>query len=68
MPLTTKTLPREFTLDGSKLADPDPKLTIDEVRNFYSGTYPALNNASYTEATEGDRVRVIFKTSIGHKG
>ena len=68
MLLTTKTLPREFTLDGSKLADPNPALTVDEVRNFYSGTYPALNNAFYTEAVEGDRVRVTFKTAIGHKG
>ncbi len=68
MALTTSPLPREFILDGRKLADPNPALSIEEVRTYYSGIYPALNNASYEEQLS-DRARTItFTTSVGHKG
>ena len=68
MALKTVTLPREFILDGRKLADPDPAISIEEVRIHYSGIYPALNNSSYEEQLT-DRARLIsFTTSIGHKG
>ncbi len=68
MALKTIALPREFTLNGRKLADPNPNLGIDEVRTHYTGTYPELNNSSYEE-TLTDRARVIaFTSSVGHKG
>ena len=68
MALKTKTLQREFFLDGRRIADPNPALTIDDVRAHYAGTYPALNNASYEEETTETAVKVTFKTSIGTKG
>ncbi len=68
MALKTVTLPREFILDGRKLADPNPGLSIEEVRTHYTGIYPALNNASFEEQLT-DRAQVVtFTTSIGHKG
>ncbi len=68
MALTTTSLPRDFILDGRKLADPNPALSIEEVRAHYTGIYPALNNSSYEEQLT-DRTRMVtFTTSIGHKG
>ncbi len=68
MALTTSALPRDFIVDGRKLADPNPALSIEEVRTYYAGIYPALNNASYEEQLS-DRARTItFTTSVGHKG
>lgn len=68
MALKTITLPREFVLEGRRLADPNPSLSIDDVRLHYTGIYPALNNASYEE-TISDRAHTItFTTAIGHKG
>ncbi len=68
MALTTSALPRDFIVDGRKLADPNPALSIEEVRTYYAGIYPALNNSSYEEQLT-DRARTItFTTSIGHKG
>ena len=68
MALKTITLPREFILDGRKLADPNPALSIEEVKAHYSGIYPALNNASYEEQLTDRAQTITFTTSIGHKG
>jgi len=68
MALMTVSMPREFILDGRKLADPDPALSIEEVRTHYSGIYPALNNSSYEEQLTDTKRSITFSTSIGHKG
>lgn len=68
MALMTVSMPREFILDGRKLADPDPALSIEEVRTHYTGIYPALNNSSYEEQLTDTARRITFSTSVGHKG
>lgn len=68
MALKTIALPRSFYLDGRKLADPNPALSIEEVRAHYSGVYPALNNSSYEEQTTDTEQKVTFSTAVGHKG
>ena len=68
MPLKTTTLQREFLLDGRRLADPNPDLSVEEVRTHYSGIYPALNNASYQQEVTGHAIKVTFTTAIGSKG
>ncbi len=68
MALTTTAMPREFILDGRKLADPNPAFSIEEVRTHYTGIYPALNNSSYEEQLTDKARRITFSTSIGHKG
>jgi PRTRC genetic system protein C len=68
MALKTMTLPREFILDGRKLADPNPSLSIKDVRTHYTGIYPALNNASYEEKLTDKTQTITFTTSVGHKG
>ena len=68
MSLKTTKLQREFSLDGRRLADPDPEMTVEDVRAYYTGTYPALNNASYQEEVTGHAIKVTFTTAIGSKG
>ena len=68
MALMTVSMPREFILDGRKLADPDPALSIEEVRTHYTGIYPALNNSSYEEQLTEHARTITFSTSVGHKG
>ena len=68
MALKTVTLLREFVLDGRKLADPNPALSIEEVRAHYTGIYPALNNAAFEEQLTDRAQTITFTTSIGHKG
>lgn len=68
MALVTKTLRREFFLNGRRLADPNPAFSIDEVRDHYIREYPELNNASYREETTGESYRITFTAAAGTKG
>lgn len=68
MAITLKPLSREFHLNGRKLADPDPRMPVDEVRNMLSATYPELNNASYREEMKGSVRSFTFNTAVGTKG
>lgn len=68
MALKINSLQRSFYLDGRKIADPNPALSIEEVRAFYAGTYPELNNSSFTEEVTGTEHKVTFSNSVGHKG
>jgi len=43
-------------------------MSVEEVRTFYTGTYPELNNSSYTEALTDTEQKVTFTSSVGHKG
>jgi PRTRC genetic system protein C len=68
MALKTISLPRNFMFDGRRMADPDPAMSIEDVRVFYAGTYPSLNNSSYEEEITTTEYKVTFSTSVGHKG
>jgi PRTRC genetic system protein C len=68
MALKRSSLQRKFTFDGRPLADPDPNLSIDQVRQFYATEYPALNNASYEEEVTDTAVVIKFTTAVGSKG
>jgi PRTRC genetic system protein C len=61
-------LQRSFYLNGSHIADPNPNMSIEEVRTFYTGTYPELNNSSYTEELTATEQKITFTSSVGHKG
>lgn len=67
--MTTKPLAREFTYNGVKLPDPDPKMTPEAVRTFFAATYPDITTAAITgpEAV-GDNLRYSFVRAIGTKG
>ena len=62
-------LKRCFAFLGLKLPDPNPKLTAEEVRSFYSAQYPDLATASITgPEVVGDTLLYNFSRAIGTKG
>jgi PRTRC genetic system protein C len=68
MAIKIGSLPRNFYLNGHRIADPNPNLSIEEVRAFHTGTYPELNNSTFTEETTSTEHKVVFSSSVGHKG
>lgn len=62
MALKAKKLPREFELEkGGKtitLHDPNPAWPVEQVRKFYSATYPELTNM------KGDPSPKVLKSKI----
>ena len=68
-------MPRVFVYDGREFPDPDPNLSVDEVRASMANFFPELSNAETKETqrdstTEpGQRDTVIeFKRRVGVKG
>ena len=53
MALTTKALPREFSYNGIKLPDPDSSLSIEQVRELFTASYPEIATAAITAAGVG---------------
>lgn len=73
MALEKKGLKRVFKMkkDNSvlKLNDPDPDMSLNEVMDFYSMTYPELTTATVHGPELDDDMAVYeFKTTIGVKG
>jgi PRTRC genetic system protein C len=67
--LKVETLTREFAYNGVKLPDPNPELSVEEVRDMYVATYPELATA----AVEGPspvngRMQYTFTRTVGVKG
>jgi len=69
MALEVKGLPRIFKFDSMTLPDPDIKMSVEEVRKFYSGKYPKCTNAT-TEGPiiENDSAVYKFVAHVGTKG
>ena len=67
--MQTSVVTREFTFNGVKLPDPDPKLSPEQVRSVLATMYPDIATASITgpEAV-GDKLRYNFVRAIGVKG
>ena len=60
---------RIFVYDGREFPDPDPGLTVEEVRKQLSDFFPELTNADTREERRGDdEVRYTFARRIGTKG
>lgn len=72
MAINVKKLERKFELERNGkaiyLKDPNPSFTIDEVVDYYSGSYPELLNASHTSAELEGNMIYKFKTVAGTKG
>jgi PRTRC genetic system protein C len=62
-------LSRVFEFNGVRLPDPDPKLSVEDVRALYAHQYPDIATASITgpEAV-GDKLVYRFTRAIGTKG
>ncbi len=62
-------LERSFCYQGTRLPDPDPTMTVEQVRDVYVNTYPELATA----AVEGPspmngRLEYTFTRAVGAKG
>lgn len=73
MALDIKGLKRVFILkkgnDTLTLEDPDSRMCLSEVTDFYSMNYPELTTATlHGPELEEDRAVYRFKTTIGTKG
>ena len=73
MALDIKGLKRVFILkkgnDTLTLEDPDSRMSLSEVMDFYSMNYPELTTATlHGPELEEDRAVYRFKTTIGTKG
>ena len=73
MALEIKGLKRVFILKKGNgtltLEDPDSRMSLSEVTDFYSINYPELTTATlHGPELEEDRAVYRFKTTIGTKG
>jgi len=60
---------RVFVVDGQALPDPDPSMSVEQVRETYMPGFPELTTATVTgpEMVDG-KIRYTFNRAIGHKG
>ena len=55
--------------DKTELADPSRDMKVNEVLDFYSGTYPELTTASVVgPEIKDDKVIYKFQSNVGTKG
>lgn len=59
---------RVFIVDGRQFPDPDPKLSVQEVRAQFAEFFPDLVNADTREETKGEDTHITFARRIGTKG
>src|SRR3954470_23771348 len=60
---------RIFVYDGREFPDPDPGLSVQDVRKQLSDFFPELTNAdTREERRDDDEVRYTFARRIGTKG
>ncbi len=59
---------REFVYDGRSFPDPDPNLSVEEVKTMMADFFPEISNAETREKQEGDNTIVEFVRRVGTKG
>lgn len=66
---------RVFVYDGREFPDPDPSMSVDDVRASMASFYPELSNAETTErerdsTTEPGQKETVheFRRRVGTKG
>jgi PRTRC genetic system protein C len=65
--LKVEALHREFFYNGTRIPDPAPNLTVEQVRELLS--YPGIATAALAGPEDtGDALRYTFSRAIGSKG
>ena len=59
---------RVFVYDGREFPDPDPKMSVDEVRQSMTNFFPELANAETKQSKRGDDDIIEFNRRVGTKG
>ena len=59
---------RVFVYDGREFPDPDPKMSVEEVRQSMTNFFPELANAESNQSKRGDDDIIEFRRRVGTKG
>lgn len=59
---------RIFVIEGKDYSDPDPALSIDEVRQSMVQFFPELANSETKESKRGEDQVIEFRKRVGTKG
>ena len=59
---------RIFVADGREHPDPDPGLTIENVRDLMADFLPDLVGATWIETARGEDTIIEFQRRVGTKG
>ena len=72
MAIEVTVLKRKFEIERNGksiyLDDPNPEMSIEEVSDFYSSTFPELMNSNYTTSELDNNLVIKFKTIAGTIG
>jgi PRTRC genetic system protein C len=69
MALTVTKMSRVFQFQGIRLPDPNPEMSVDEVKALYAAQYPELATAVVNgPEAAGDKMQYTFERAIGSKG
>jgi PRTRC genetic system protein C len=67
--LKAEVLLREFNYNGVRIPDPAPQMTVEQVREMLTPTFPEIATASLTGPEDtGTVLRYTFSRAIGSKG
>ena len=67
--LKVEALQREFFYNGSRIPDPAPNLSVEQVRELLTPTWPEIATATLEGPEDtGSTLRFTFSRAIGSKG
>jgi PRTRC genetic system protein C len=67
--LNPKALLREFFYNGVRIPDPDPAMTVEQVRDLLTPNFPEMATAFVSGPEDtGNELRYTFSRAIGTKG
>ena len=67
--LQAEVLLREFNYNGVRIPDPAPQMSVEQVRDLLTPTYPEVATATLTGPEDtGTTLRYTFNRAIGSKG
>lgn len=61
-------MPRIFVYEGREFPDPNPEMSVDQVRTTMADFYPELSNATVKESTRDEDQVYEFQKRVGTKG
>src|SRR3954464_12174399 len=67
--MEVKASKRAFRYNNIPLQDPDPKLSVQQVRDFYANIYPEITTAEIDgPENKGGDIVYTFRRAVGTKG
>lgn len=67
--MKTSLLPREFVYNGAKIPDPNPDMSVEQIRDLLTAAYPEIGTAVIDGPEDaGNCLRYTFTRAIGSKG